>query len=143
MNSIFKAITKLVNAFFGIFHVGDKDLLDDSTVKMMITVGVQEAILYHPEAKAPMIEVSQKVVDGIDGKLLQNAPDVMAIIKQEIDKAGLDAPVKILVDGLVSTYAAQITGMFDTNGMSDALAQLTELRKLAVLANNAAGGTAV
>jgi hypothetical protein len=141
--NIFKAITKLVNAFFGMFHVGGKDVLDDATVKLMISVGVQEAILYHPEVKAPMIEVSQKVVDGIDGKLLEGAPDVMALIKQEIDKAGLDVPIKILVDGLMSTYAAQITGMFDTNGISDALAQLTELRKLAVLANNAAGGQAV
>ncbi len=141
MSKVLGIIIDLFNKILEYLHI--TDVLNMPKVQELMKVAIKTALVLHPEYAEPVQEISQKVVDGIDGKLIPDTTTLVTLVESYIKTSGLTLAEQAAITALLFAYQDKILEIFNTDGVTDELAKLTELRALAIIVNNAAGGTAV
>jgi hypothetical protein len=122
-------------------------LFGSPSLQFMATVGIKVGLATHPELIVPTRLASQGVIDKVDGKEIVSVAMIEDLLNAELAKMSLSKDKYGLAQAAIATYKPMLVDYLAKisipgmgGGLSDA--QKKEIRALAVLVNNAAGGTA-
>jgi hypothetical protein len=119
-----------------------RNLFSNQTIKDLATVGVTIGLVKYPYMKEPIIKTSQYVVDTIDGKGGIDINSLDVLLMKEFDKAKLSTDQRLIGTAAIALYKPKLISYLNKIAPIDEMKKMQELRALAVLVNQAAGGVA-